>query len=135
NEESSDPTVVFVEHELQPNHRAKYTLTYTLGAQKGAFTDIKLGAIEALLVSQGPGSFVYIDVPKTGESYLDPGCLVAKKQGDAGSKNLERWICGETVIIALSGDDPSLLDRCAAGDNRCRQRAFELPFSAFAQSI
>lgn len=134
-EASSTPALVTVNEPLKAGLRTKYTLMYDLGEQAGELTNIKAGAIEALLVSQGPGSFVYIDVPDGGDRYLDPGCLVAKDQGDAGGKGLERWICGETVIIALSGDDQSLLDRCAAADNRCRQRNFELPFSAFAQAI
>lgn len=134
-EATSTPSLVTVKQPLKSNLRVKYTLTYELGEQSGVFTNIKPGAIEALLVSQGPGSFVYIDVPDESDRYLDPGCLVAKNQGDAGSNGLERWICGDTVMIALSLDDKSLVDRCAAGDNRCRQRQYVLPFSAFAQSI
>ena len=134
-EASSTPAVVMVNQLLKSKLRVKYTLTYDLGAQSGELTDIKAGAIEALLVSQGPGSFVFIDVPEESDRYLDPGCLLAKNQGDAGSNGLERWICGETVLLAASGDDQSLLDRCAAADNRCRQRQFVLPFSAFAQAI
>ncbi|HMO55252.1 MAG TPA: hypothetical protein PJ994_12155, partial [Tepidiformaceae bacterium] len=134
-EATSTPSLVIVNQELKPKIRTKYTLTYDMNPQKGEYTDIKPGAIEALFVSQGPGSFVYIDVPKSGDTYLDPGCLLAKNQGGVGSDGLERWICGETFLLALYGEDKSLMDRCAAADNRCRQRQFILPFSAFAQSI
>lgn len=111
-------------------------LTYTVPAQSAAAIRIEPGAIEAAMVSQGAGSFVLIDVPQHGENVMDPGCLLASSQPEAVRDiGYERWVCGEALLIALSTDDSETLGKCAAMNDRCRQRLVDTPFSAYAQSV
>jgi len=114
---------------------AKLVMTYSVPPGETLLTDLKAGAIETMLVSQGSGSFVLVDVPEDAENVLDPGCVFASKQPDAvRDAGNERWVCGEVLAAAFAGDDDSVRARCAALDDRCRQRSLESPFSAFVQS-
>jgi hypothetical protein len=127
--------LVELDRPLRPRARADFVLTYDVPASKSDLFRIEAGAIESAFVSQGAGSFVFIDVPATAENYFDPGCLKAADQpGELKEGGYERWVCGEPAIIALYSDDPSILKKCAALDPKCRQQ-FSIPFSAFAQSI
>ena len=131
------PTVVEITlpRALRQNAQMDLVMTYDVPAQQSELVNLAPGSTEALFVSQGPGSFVFLDLPATAENVLDPGCLVAADQpGDVKDAGLQRWVCGEVTIIALSPDDPKLLERCANLDDRCRQRFDYSPFSAFVQS-
>ncbi|MCK9518379.1 MAG: hypothetical protein M0R74_05030 [Dehalococcoidia bacterium] len=121
---------------LKPNLKTRLTLAYDVGPQSSELVTIEPGYIEALFVSQGPGSFVFIDIPATGDNYFEPGCLLAADQpGDVRDAGLERWVCGDAAAIAFNMEDAAVQERCARLDDRCRQRATDGPFSAFAQSI
>ncbi|MGI8926227.1 MAG: hypothetical protein ACR2HN_06215 [Tepidiformaceae bacterium] len=121
---------------LKPQAQVDLTLSYRVGAVQSQLTRLEPGAIEALLVGQGPGSFVFIDAPVVGDNYLDPGCLkVAEQPEGLRALGKERWVCGEATLIALSSDDPETLEACASLDDRCRQRYLDDPYSAFVQSI
>lgn len=120
---------------LKSNAQLDLVMTYDVPSQVSELVRLEAGATEALFVSQGPGSFVLLDLPAAAENVLDPGCLVAGDQpGSVKDAGLERWVCGEVTLIALSPDDPKLLERCANLDDRCRQRIDGSPFSAFVQS-
>lgn len=121
---------------LKPGLRITLDATYTLPATTGELMHLEPGIIESPFVGQGPGSFVFIDLPKDGEAVLDPGCLVAADQpGEVTDAGLERWICGDALLIALNLDDEDTLHRCAAQDDRCRQRVEMAVFSAYALSV
>lgn len=114
---------------------AKLVMTYSVPPGETLLTDLKAGAIETMLVSQGLGSFVFVDIPVDAENVLDPGCVFAKSQpGDVKDAGNERWVCGDVLGAAFGGNDDSVRARCAALDDRCRQRSLDLPFSAFVQS-
>ncbi|MBI2765031.1 MAG: hypothetical protein HYX53_03875 [Chloroflexi bacterium] len=115
--------------------KAEITLTYDVPEQVNDFVRIEKGSVEGRFVSQGPGSFVYVDVPP-GDTYFEPGCLKASDQPKSVKEaNAERWICGDALLIVLNTQDPEVLKRCANADDRCRQRANPTPYSAFVQSI
>ncbi len=121
---------------LKKNLRITLDTTYTLGQNSGSLITIEPGAIETPFIGQGHGSFVFIDVPKNADNVLDPGCLVAADQpGDVKDAGLERWVCGDVLLIALATDDADTLARCAALDNRCRQRVEAAVFSAYVLSV
>ena len=121
---------------LRPKLKTKFTLTYDVGAQSGELVKIEPGYIEAVFASQGPGSFVFLDLPQEGDNFVEPGCVrVANQPDDARDAGLERWVCGEASAVAVTGEDPNVVERCANLDDACRQRANVLPFSGFAQSI
>jgi hypothetical protein len=121
---------------LKSGARVDLVMTYDVPAQVGDSTRLEPGAIESWLVGQGPGSFVYIDLPAAGDNFLDPGCLLAADQpGDVRDSGYERWICGEALLIALAREDRSVQERCASADDKCRQRLFDTPLSAYVQSI
>ena len=131
------PTIVKInlDRALKPNAQLDLVMTYDVPSQQSEMVRLEAGATEALFVSQGPGSFVFLDVPSSAENVFDPGCLIAGDQpSDVKDAGLQRWVCGEVTIIALSPDDPKLLERCANLDDRCRQRFLESPYSAFVQS-
>lgn len=121
---------------LRGKQRADLVMTYQLESAQGEYVSLEPGAMEALLVSQGPGSFVLIDLPAGADNYVDPGCVLAAQQPDGdGAQPLQRWVCGETVMVALNWDKPDVRAQCAQLDDRCRQRTLADPFAAFAQSI
>lgn len=132
------PTVVEVTlpRTLKPKAQMDIVMTYDVPSQTSEYVRLEKGATEALFVSQGPGSFVLLDLPSAADNVLDPGCLKATGQpGDVKDAGLERWVCGEVTLIALSPDDKDLLAMCADMDDRCRQRIDRSPYSAFVQSI
>lgn len=121
---------------LKPNLKTKLTATYNVPAHTGSLLRMEAGALELPFLGQGQGSFVFVDVPKDGENYFDPGCLVAADQPkDVKEAGAERWVCGDVPTIALSGDDSAVLNRCANLDDACRQRSTISVFSAYVQSI
>jgi hypothetical protein len=121
---------------LNPKAKVDLVLTYELGLRDTNYTSIQPGAIETLFLGQGAGSFVFVDVPLSGDNYFDPGCLkTAEQPSDVTSAGFERWVCGDVAQIALNTDNPDVLARCARLDDRCRQRAMPSLFSAFVQSI
>jgi hypothetical protein len=114
---------------LKGKLKADLVVTYTVPS-------IQPGAIESYFVSQGTGSFVFIDLPVAAENVLDPGCLKVAKQPEHVSEiGLQRWVCGDAGLIALNTEDPKTQEQCAKLNDRCRQRIFDDPFSAYAQSI
>ena len=122
---------------LKQNARITLDSTYDIAPRTGGkLMTLEPGLIETPFIGQGAGSFVLVDVPEAGDNYLDPGCLKASNQpDDVKSAGRVRWVCGEVTVIALSADDPDLLKRCAAMDDKCRQRSVISVFSAYAQSI
>ncbi len=125
-----------LERGIRPRAQVDFVLTYNVPASTNEYVRLEAGSIESMFVSQGRGSFVFIDVPKAAENYFDPGCLRANDQpGEVKSAGYERWVCGEAALIALNADDPSTLKQCADLAAKCRQQLLRLPFSAFAQSI
>jgi hypothetical protein len=121
---------------LKTNLKTKLTLTYDVGAQASKLVTVEPGYTEALFVSQGVGSFVFVDIPSTGDNYFEPGCLRAADQpGDVRDAGLERWVCGDATLVAFNTEDDSVQEKCARLDDRCRQRVMDTPFAAFAQSI
>lgn len=121
---------------LKPRARVSLKLSYTVPPRNSVLLRSQPGAVEALLVSQGAGSFVFVDVPSNGENYFDPGCLkVLAQPTEVKDRGKERWVCGEATIIALSSDNPDVLKDCSQLDDRCRQRLLDTPLSAFMQSI
>ncbi len=119
--------------------KARITLeaSYEIAPRTGGkLMTLEAGIIETPFIGQGPGSFVLVDVPESGDTYLDPGCLKATDQPkDVKADGLVRWVCGEVTIIALHSDDPDVLRQCAGMDDKCRQRALQTTFSAYVQSI
>lgn len=121
---------------LKPNRRVTLEASYRLPAVTGPLMRVQPGIIEVPFIGQGPGSWVFVDVPKSGDNVLDPGCLLGRDQPDnVAQRGLQRWVCGDVFLVALSTDDPSVLERCAALDDRCRQRTDPGVFSAFALSV
>lgn len=121
---------------LKKNLKITLDTTYTLGRNSGTLIHIEPGAIETPFIGQGHGSFVFIDVPTSGDNVLDPGCLLAAEQpGDVKAAGLERWVCGDVLLIALATDDADTLARCAQLDDRCRQRVDAAVFSAYVLSV
>lgn len=121
---------------LKKNLKTTLDATYTLGQNSGSLINIEPGAIETPFIGQGHGSFVFIDVPRSGDNVLDPGCLLAAEQpGDIKDAGLERWVCGDVLLIALATDDADTLARCAQLDDRCRQRVDAAVFSAYVLSV
>lgn len=121
---------------LKPNRRVTLEAAYRLPNASGPLMRLEPGLIEVPFIGQGPGSWVFVDVPKSGDNVLDPGCLVGRDQpSSVASAGLQRWVCGDVFLVALSADDPSVLERCAALDDRCRQRVDPGVFSAFALSV
>jgi len=116
--------------------RTSLTMTYDVPAQTSELVRIEPGVTEALFVSQGRGSFVFVDAPASGENYFEPGCLRATDQPkEVKEAGLERWVCGDVTIIAINTEDKGVQKRCADLDDKCRQRLEGSPFSAFVQSI
>ncbi|GAB4332981.1 MAG: hypothetical protein Kow0010_19110 [Dehalococcoidia bacterium] len=121
---------------LRGKLRTDLVMTYRLEPAQGDYVGLEPGAMEALFVSQGPGSFVLIDLPADADNYVDPGCVLAAQQPEpTGGRAYQRWVCGETVMVALNWDKPDVRAQCAQLDDRCRQRMLADPFAAFAQSI
>ncbi|MCL6644833.1 MAG: hypothetical protein K6U88_07625, partial [Dehalococcoidia bacterium] len=65
---------------LQPKRRLTLEAAYTLPNTSGPLMTLEPGLIEVPFIGQGPGSWVFVDVPKSGDNVLDPGCLVGKDQ-------------------------------------------------------
>ncbi|MEP7217030.1 MAG: hypothetical protein ABI782_12320 [Anaerolineaceae bacterium] len=122
---------------MKANARANFVMTYDVPAHKGDLIRMEPGVIETVFIGQGNGSFVFVDVPSSGENYFDPGCLKQSPQpSDAKSGGFDRWVCGDVAVIALNTNQPDVLKRCAALDDKCRQRESTSGlFSAFVQSI
>jgi len=121
---------------LKKNLRITLETTYQITQNDGTLIRIEPGAIETPLIGQGHGSFVFIDVPTSGDNVLDPGCLLAADQpGSVKEAGLERWVCGDMLSIALAIDDPDVLARCAQLDDKCRQRVDAAVFSAYVLSV
>ena len=134
------PTVVAVTFDkpLKTKAKTQLQMTYTVASQKSEIVHMAPGIMELMLTSQGKGSFVWVDVPKDAENYFDPGCLLASDQPasvkDAGS---ERWICGDTLLIAFASGDKDQIKRCAGADDTptnlllnlytCAQPSMSLP--------
>jgi hypothetical protein len=115
---------------------ADLVLTYDVPPQSSQYVKIEPGAIESMFVSQGHGSFVLIDVPSDAENYIEPGCLVAADQpAEVSGAGKTRYVCGETLGIAIGTEDADLQARCARMDDACRQSWSDSPFWGFAQSI
>ncbi|WP_322795631.1 hypothetical protein [Tepidiforma sp.] len=128
--------VVTLPEPLKPKARTRLEASYRLAASTGPLITIEPGFIEVPFIGQGPGSWVFVDVPRSGDNTLDPGCLVAKDQpAEVKDAGLQRWVCGDVFAVALAAEDPDVLDRCAALDDRCRQRTEPGVFSAFALSV
>ncbi|MCC6958459.1 MAG: hypothetical protein IT301_01310 [Dehalococcoidia bacterium] len=128
--------VVKLPRNLKPKARITVEASYSIPSRSGKLMTLEPGIIETPFIGQGPGSFVLVDVPSEGDTYLDPGCLRATAQpNEVKDAGRVRWVCGEVTIIALNGDDPDVLKRCAAMDDKCRQRALPETFSAYVQSI
>ncbi len=120
---------------MRAKARFDFTLSYNLGPLKQGGTIVEAGLIETPFVSQGPGSFVFIDVPVEGQTYVDPGCLVSSRQpAEVQDAGRERYVCGEAILVALASDKPEALRDCAAAHDKCRQ-LIVWPHSAYAQSI
>lgn len=122
---------------LKTNLRVNLEATYDVPSRTGgALMTLEPGLVETPFIGQGPGSFVLLDVPQKGDNYLDPGCLKGASQpGDVKADGLVRWVCGEVTLIAINGDDPDVTGRCAAMDDKCRQRGEVAVFSAYVQSV
>ncbi|MEP6872441.1 MAG: hypothetical protein ABI939_11415 [Anaerolineaceae bacterium] len=122
---------------MKANARANFVMTYDVPAHTGDLIRMEPGVIETTFIGQGTGSFVFVDVPSSGENFFDPGCLKQNPQSsDANSRGSERWVCGDVAVIALNTNHPDVLKRCAALDDKCRQRESASGlFSAFVQSI
>ena len=121
---------------MKTNTRASFVMTYDVPRHKGDLIRMEPGVIETAFIGQGAGSFVFVDVPASGENYFDPGCLKQSPQpSDARSGGFERWVCGDVAVIALNTGQPDVLKRCASLDDKCRQRESTTGlFSAFVQS-
>jgi hypothetical protein len=125
-----------LEKPLRPNLEVDLKMSYAVSQQTNDYTRLEPGVMESVLVSQGPGSFVFIDVPKAGDNFLDPGCLLASSQPNAvRDAGQERWICGDALLIAINTEDKSVQQQCANADDRCRQRTLSNAWSAYAQSV
>lgn len=122
---------------LKPKYRTTLDATYDVPPRTGGkLMQLEPGIIETVFIGQGPGSFVLVDVPEHGDNYLDPGCLKASDQpGDVKAGGLVRWVCGDVNLIAINSDDPDVTGRCAAMDDKCRQRVDIAVFSAYVMSI
>ena len=122
---------------MRPNARGKFVMTYDVPANKGDLIRMEPGIIEAAFIGQGAGSFVFVDVPTSGENYFDPGCLKQSPQpSEVKGAGFDRWVCGDVAVVALNTNNPDVLKRCAALDDKCRQRESTTAlFSAFVQSI
>ena len=133
------PTLVAVSFDkpLKAKAKAELQMTYTVPNQKSELVHMAPGVMELMLTSQGKGSFVWVDAPQAAENYFDPGCLKAADQpGSVRDAGNERWICGDTLLIALASENKDQLRKCAGADDHCRQRfGNTTPFSAFAQSV
>ena len=122
---------------MKLNTRANFVMTYDVPAHKGDLMRMEPGVIETAFIGQGSGSFVFVDVPSSGENYFDPGCLKQSPQpSDGKNGGFDRWVCGDVATIAINTNNPDVLKRCAALDDKCRQRESTTNvFSAFVQSI
>ena len=121
---------------LKANQKTDVVMTYTVAPHDGKVANLQPGVIETLFLGQGPGSFVFIDVPAKAENYFDPGCVkVASQPADVKNAGDERWVCGDVTSVALSTDQPSVIRRCADLDDSCRQSDLPTLFSAYVQSI
>ena len=132
------PTVVLatLPEPLMGKNRLDLEMTYRAPPQESEGVFMEPGVMELLFVSQGAGSFVFFDLPIEADNYIDPGCLRTNHQPAAVIEaERERWVCGETLLLALSADNPELLNTCANLDDSCRQRIFTDPISGFVQSI
>lgn len=128
--------VVTLDKPLKGKLTADLLMTYTVPTGQTMLTEVEPGYVESMFVSQGAGSFVLLELPAGAENTLDPGCVVAARQPEeVKSAGYERWVCGEVLAAAFNTDNQSALDKCANMDDRCRQRFYDIPFSAFAQSI
>ncbi|MEZ4481617.1 MAG: hypothetical protein R3B97_10770 [Dehalococcoidia bacterium] len=115
---------------------ADLRMTYVVPPQSTDYVKIEPGAIEALMVSQGQGSFVLIDVPAASDNFVEPGCFKATDQPVAlAEQGFIRFVCGETLAAAIFNDHDDVRLRCAAMSDSCRQRNDPSPFTGFAQSI
>jgi len=115
---------------------ADFIMSYTVGTQNSDYAHIEPGVAEAVFVSQGVGSFVFIDVPTSAENYLDPGCFpTADQPKDVKGAGYQRWVCGEATRATFGQDIASVRKACSNLDDRCRQQVIKAPLSAFAQSI
>src|SRR5262245_41994495 len=55
---------------LRPNLRTTLDATYDVPARSGGkFMTLEAGLIETVFIGQGPGSFVLVDVPESGDNY------------------------------------------------------------------
>ena len=121
---------------LKSKARMDLKLSYRVPRQLTELIRLEPGSMEGLLISQGPGSFVLVDVPADGDNYFDPGCLQAQTQPpDVRAAGKVRWVCGEATLIALAAEEPAILKQCAQLHDRCRQRINDSPISAFMQSV
>jgi hypothetical protein len=121
---------------LKQDAQIDLTLSYSVPSQQNGLLWMEPGLVELTFVSQGPGSFVFIDVPASGENFFDPGCVqVAKQPDEVKGAGAVRWVCGEASAAALYQDVKSVQERCAGLDDACRQRANETPWSAVGQSV
>ncbi|MFN0094124.1 MAG: hypothetical protein ACKVVT_05020 [Dehalococcoidia bacterium] len=120
---------------LKAGRRTKVEMTYSVPNQTQTYTRFEPGAIGSFFVHQGPGAFVFLDLPKTAENVVEPGCvLVAKQPSEVKDADMERWVCGETTLVALAGEDAKTLERCANLDDACRAK-FLYYQSGYTQSI
>src|SRR5690606_20071328 len=94
------PTIVIatLDKPLKGKLTADLVLTYSVPSGETLLTELQPGGIETMLVSQGLGSFLLVDVPASAENVLDPGCVLASNQpADVRVGGYERWVCGEVL--------------------------------------
>ncbi len=121
---------------LLGKNRLDLEMTYTAPPQESEFVLMEPGIMEIAFVGQGTGSFILFDLPVEADNYIDPGCvLTATQPQEVTDAGRERWVCGETLNVALSGDDPEAVSICARLDDSCRQRLLTGPISGFVQSV
>lgn len=132
------PTLVTatLDRPIKGQLKADLVMTYTVPPQSTAVVKADAGAIEAKFISQGPGSFVFIDVPADSDNFVEPGCLeVAQQPAEVRESGFLRFVCGETLILAIRGDADDVVERCANLSDSCRQRLVLSPYIGFAQAI
>jgi hypothetical protein len=133
-------SVVTLPKPLKSGAKTDLTVSYDVAPQSAGSVTVSPGMVEALFVSQGGGSFVFVDVPNQADNYFEPGCVkVADQPADVQQSGFERWVCGDVTSVTFAKTD-SVLSRCANLDDACRQHSLgagagPVPFAGYAQSI
>ncbi len=120
---------------LKSKQQVDVSLTYSVPQQANRLVNLKPGSLEAMFVSQGKGSFVFVDVPVSAENYFDPGCVpVASQPSEVTSAGYKRWVCGE-VLRSIFNRSDTTESACANLLDKCRQSSVGSALTAFGQSI